>query len=157
MVNMVVAMSQNRVIGSDNKLIWNLPPDLKRFKSLTKGGVVVMGRKTHLSIGRVLPDRLNVILSRDKKWYNPLGDNCVVCYSIEEVMEKFKHREIFVIGGGEIYNQFLPHTNRIYQTVLKKNYDGDTIFPVLSSDWKIVDSVSNSYLDIDFDYLTLEK
>ena len=135
MISIVVAMSNNRVIGKDNKLIWHLPEDLKRFKNITSNNVVVMGRKTHLSIGKVLPNRLNVILSRDMNWNNPLGDNCVVCYSIEEVLEKFKYRDLFIIGGEEIYRQFLPYCDKIYLTLIQKEFEGDSYFPELDDNW----------------------
>ena len=128
-------MSKNRVIGKDNKLIWHLPEDLKRFKNITTNNVVVMGRKTHLSIGKVLPNRLNIILSRDMKWHNPLGDGCVVCYSVEEVLEKFKYRDMFIIGGEEIYRQFLPYCDRIYLTLIEKEFEGDSYFSELGNDW----------------------
>jgi len=128
MINLIVAVSKNGVIGKENQLPWHLPEDLKHFKKLTTGNVVVMGRKTHQSIGKPLPNRLNVILSRDTKWYNPLGDNCVVCYSIEEVLERFKYRDLFVIGGSEIYNHFLPHTDKIYLTLIEKEFGGDSYF-----------------------------
>jgi dihydrofolate reductase len=108
---------------------------LKRFKKLTTNNVVVMGRKTHESIGKALPNRLNVILSKDSKWYKPLGDGCVVCYSIEEVLERFKFRDIFIIGGGQIYKEFLPHADKIEMTLIDKEFKGDTYFPEIGSEW----------------------
>jgi dihydrofolate reductase len=157
MISIVVATSENNVIGRENKLIWHIPDDLKRFRKITTGGVVVMGRKTHLSIGRVLPNRLNVILSNDMDWSGALGDGCVVCHSIEEVLEKFKHEDLFIIGGGEIYKQFLPYTTRIYKTLIKKDYDGDTFFPVLGNDWIITDIEIKTSGDLDFEYQILER
>lgn len=135
MINIIVAVSKNGVIGKENQLPWYLPEDLKHFKQLTTGNVVVMGRKTHESIGKSLPNRLNVILSRDSRWSNPLGDNCVVCYSVEEVLERFKYRDLFIIGGSEIYKQFLPHANKIFLTSIEKDFDGDAYFPNLQEDW----------------------
>lgn len=157
MITIVVAVSKNGVIGNDNKLIWHLPEDLKRFKKLTSDNVVVMGRKTHESIGKSLPNRLNVILTRDTKWYKPLGDNCVVCYSIEEVLEKFKYRDLFVIGGSEIYNQFLKYANTIELTLIYKNFEGDSYFKYDKNDWKEVFSVKRFGEDFDFFFKTFEK
>jgi dihydrofolate reductase len=152
MISIVVAMSSNRVIGIDNKLPWNLPDDLKRFKNLTINNVVVMGRKTHLSIGKVLPNRLNVILTRNTTWHNPLGDNCVVCYSVEEVLEKFKYRDLFIIGGSEVYKQFLNIADKIYLTVIDKDFSGDAYFTDLTNDWMVssIDRRSNEKFDYTF-------
>jgi len=157
MINLIVAISRNRVIGKENQLPWHLPEDLKRFRLITNNNVVVMGRKTHLSIGKVLPNRLNVILSRDTKWYNPLGDNCVVCYSVEEVIEKFKYRDLFIIGGSEIYNQFLPHTDKIYLTLIDKDFEGDTYFPNLGDNWKEVERETFEKEDYRFHFILLNK
>ena len=157
MINLIVAMSSNGVIGKENQLPWHLPEDLKRFRLITNNNVVVMGRKTHLSIGKVLPNRLNVILSRDTKWYNPLGDNCVVCYSVEEVIEKFKYRDLFIIGGSEIYNQFLPHTDKIYLTLIDKDFEGDTYFPKLGDNWKEVERETFEKEDYRFHFILLNK
>jgi dihydrofolate reductase len=150
MITLIVAVSKNGVIGDDNKLIWHLPEDLKRFKNLTSGNVVVMGRKTHESIGKVLPNRLNVILTRNIKWYKPLGDNCVVCYSKEEVIERFKHRNIFVIGGGEIYKEFEPYANLIEMTYIDKEFQGDTKFIDLDSKW--VETLREDHQNENYNY-----
>jgi dihydrofolate reductase len=157
MINIIVASSKNRVIGKDNQLPWNLPEDLKHFKKLTTGNVVVMGRKTHQSIGKPLPNRLNVILSRDTKWYNPLGDNCVVCYSIEEVLERFKYRDLFVIGGSEIYNQFLKYANKIYLTHIDKDFEGDSYFPELSDNWILTKTEPMDNAEYKFTYLEYDR
>lgn len=157
MISLIVAMSSNRVIGKENQLPWHLPEDLKRFRSITNNNVVVMGRKTHLSIGKVLPNRLNVILSRDTKWYNPIGDNCVVCYSVEEVIEKFKYRDLFIIGGSEIYNQFLQHADKIYLTLIDKDFEGDAYFPELDDNWKEVERETLKKEDFKFHFILLNK
>jgi len=157
MISIIVAMSKNRVIGKDNKLIWHLSEDLKRFKSITTNNVVVMGRKTHLSIGKVLPNRLNIILSRDMNWRNPLGDGCVVCYSIEEVLEKFKHRDLFIIGGEEIYRQFLPYCDKIYLTLIEKEFEGDAYFPSLDDSWKEVERETLEKEDFKYHFILFNK
>jgi len=157
MITLIVAVSKNGVIGNDNKLIWHLPEDLKRFKKLTTNNVVVMGRKTHESIGKALPNRLNVILSKDSKWYKPLGDGCVVCYSIEEVLERFKYRDIFIIGGGQIYKEFLPHADKIEMTLIDKEFKGDTYFPDLGSEWIEFSRETNTNDEFKYHYIQLVK
>ncbi len=158
MISIIVAKSKNNVIGNNNKLIWHLPHDLRRFKEKTTGQVVVMGRKTHESIGKSLPNRLNVILSNDISWYNILGDNCVVCYSVEEVLEKFKHRDLFIIGGGEIYKRFIPLADKIYLTLIEKDFDGDTFFPDLdSNEWSESSKESYSVEDFEYHFIDLDR
>jgi dihydrofolate reductase len=158
MIYLVAAVSMNGVIGVENKLIWNLPHDLKRFKEITTDQVVVMGRKTHESIGRALPNRLNVVLSNNLKWNNLLGHNCVVCYSIEEVLERFKHRDLYVIGGGEIYKMFLPLADKIYLTQIDKEFDGDTFFPVIeSSIWRQTSIESHSTNEYKYHFILMER
>jgi dihydrofolate reductase len=158
MITLVVAVSKNGVIGKDNQLIWHIPEDLKRFRKLTTGNVVVMGRKTHESIGKSLPNRLNVILSNNTKWYKPLGDNCVVCYSIEEVLERFKHRNLFIIGGGEIYKKFLPYADEIEMTIVNTDFDGDTYFPELEIyNWKETSRNHHNNGEYEFYFVKFEK
>jgi dihydrofolate reductase len=157
MISIIVAMSSNRVIGKDNQLPWHLTEDLKHFKKITTDNVVVMGRKTHQSIGKPLPNRLNVILSRDVKWYKPLGDNCVICYSIEEVLERFKYRNLFIIGGSEIYNQFLPHTDKIYLTHIEKEFNGDSYFPPLNDHWILTNKQSMDNSEMKFAFLEYSR
>jgi dihydrofolate reductase len=131
----VVAHDKNRLIGGDNKLLWHLPEDLKNFKKLTLNSVVVMGRKTFESIGKPLPKRLNVVLTRDKD-FRP--NNCIVYDDIREVIRDFAEEyQVFIIGGGEIYKQFFPHIKRIYVSLVDGEYVGDTYFPEYSTeDWK---------------------
>lgn len=157
MIHIITAISDNRAIGKDNRLLWHLPEDLKRFKKITTNNVVVMGRKTHESIGRSLPNRINVILTKDTKWYKPLGDGCVVCYSIEEVLERFKHRDIFVIGGGQIYKEFLPYTDIIELTLIDKEYEGDTFFPILGDEWKEITRETHTNDEFQYHYIQLVK
>lgn len=131
----VVAHDKNRLIGGDNKLLWHLPEDLKNFKKLTLNSVVVMGRKTFESIGKPLPKRLNVVLTRDKD-FRP--NNCIVYDDITDVIRDFAEEyQVFIIGGGEIYKQFFPHIKRIYVSLVDGEYVGDTYFPEYNSDeWK---------------------
>lgn len=134
MISLIVATGENRVIGLNNKMPWHLPADLKYFKKITTGHAVVMGRKTYLSIGRPLPNRTNVILTRDKHFK---VEGCQVVYSIEEVLELSKQENLFIIGGAEIYEQFLPYADKLYLTYIRKSFDGDTFFPELDDQWQL--------------------
>lgn len=127
-ISMVAAMAANRVIGKDNQLLWRLPEDLKRFKSITMGSPVVMGRKTYESIGRLLPGRTNVILSRDPAF---AVEGAKVFTSLDAALAALanEHAEVFVIGGGEIYRQALPRADRLYLTEIDAEYEGDAFFP----------------------------
>lgn len=155
MITLIAACSKNRVIGKDNELIWHLPEDLKRFKKLTTNKVVVMGRKTYESIGRPLPNRTNIILTR-KKDFKPAG--CIVYNNINDVLSIFDKSDVWVIGGGQVYKQFLEHANKIELTFLDKEFDGDSFFPILNKDdWEITNLEERSSDDLDFKYITYER
>lgn len=134
MVTMIAAMGLNREIGKDNKLLWNLPQDLKRFKELTTGKTVVMGRKTYESIGRPLPNRRNIVLSKDKDLLIP------GCEVFDSVLEVLGLGDITVIGGEEIYKLFLPFTRKLELTVVLDTFsDADTFFPELYSNFVLTE------------------
>jgi dihydrofolate reductase len=123
----VVAHDKNRLIGGDNKLLWHLPEDLKNFKKLTLNSTVIMGRKTFESIGKPLPKRLNVVLTKDKD-FRP--EHCLIYDRVEDVIRDFaEDPQVFIIGGGEIYKQFFPFIQRIYVSLVDGEYQGDTYFP----------------------------
>jgi len=138
-VSMVVAASENNVIGKDNKLPWNLPKDMKYFKNLTNGHPIIMGRKTLEALGKPLPNRTNIVITRQAN-YLPAG--VLVAATPEKALElAFQHEinEAFIIGGGEIFHLMLPLTNRVYLTRVHAIVDGDAYFPVLSpDDWRLV-------------------
>ncbi|MDQ1769918.1 dihydrofolate reductase [Labilibaculum sp. A4] len=136
-VSIIVAVSRNQVIGKDNQLIWKLSADLKRFKALTTGHTIIMGRKTFESIGKPLPNRTSVIITRQADY---VAEGCVVVNSLEEALEKFSDQEeVFIIGGGTIYQEALAKANKIYYTKVHKDFEGDTFFPVLDlKEWKSV-------------------
>jgi len=136
-VSIIVAVSRNLVIGKDNQLIWKLSADLKRFKALTTGHTIVMGRKTFDSIGKPLPNRTSIVITRQKDYKI---EGCIVANSLEEALEKAADQEeVFVIGGGSIYKEALAKANKIYYTKVHKNFEGDTFFPVLDlKDWESV-------------------
>jgi len=136
MIKIIVATSKNRVIGDSNSLIWHLPSDLKRFKELTTGNTIVMGRKTYESIGRPLPNRRNIIITRDTKYE---VDSCETVNSLEEAL-MICNNNCFIIGGGEIYKQSMDIADEIYLTLVHEDFDGDTTFPEIGSEWKMVTS-----------------
>ena len=131
MVKIIVAMSKNRVIGNNNQLIWKLSSDLKRFKELTTGNPIVMGRKTFESIGKPLPNRRNIIITRNNDY---IVEGCEIVSSLEEAL-LLTNNNCFIIGGGEIYKQALDITDKIYLTLVHKDFEGDTIFPELGKEW----------------------
>ena len=131
MIKIIVAISKNRVIGNNNELIWKLSSDLKRFKDLTTGNPVVMGRKTYESIGKPLPNRRNIIITRNTEYE---ADGCIIVSSLEEAL-LITNNDCFIIGGGEIYNQSIELADRIYLTLVHKEFEGDTLFPELGKEW----------------------
>ena len=131
MISIIVAFDKNLAIGKDNKLCWRQSADLKRFKQLTTGKTVVMGRKTYESIGKPLPNRNNIVMTRS----NIEIENCKVVNSIDDVL-KIKD-DVFIIGGGEIYKQFLHLSNKLYVTEIDVEIEADAYFPEFDSDWRI--------------------
>ena len=129
MVSIIVAMAENNVIGGDNKLLWHISEDLKRFKAITTGHPVVMGRKTWESLGRPLPNRENVVISRNTDF---VAEGARVAASLDEAIALFPaQEEVFVIGGGEVYRQAMDRADRLYITFVEAAYDGDAFFPVI--------------------------
>ena len=126
LVSLIVAMAQNGVIGRDNALPWRLPEDLKRFKAFTLGKMLLMGRKTYESIGRPLPGRTNLVLTRDRGFLAP---GVVVVHSVEEALAHAADNELVAIGGAEIYRLVLPFARRLYLTHVHADVPGDTYFP----------------------------
>lgn len=127
-LSLIVCMAENHVIGNQNKMPWNLPQDLQRFKKLTLGHPILMGRKTHESIGRVLPGRENIVISRNSEFKS---EGVRVFSSLEQGLDFLKKttREAFVIGGAEIYRLALPLVDKIYLTIIHQPFEGDAFFP----------------------------
>ena len=138
MLSIIAAISENNVLGKENKLLWRLPADLKRLKSLTMGHHLIMGRKTFESLGKPLPGRPHIIITRQKN-YSPEG--VTVVNSLEKAIELVKDDiQPFIFGGGEIYTLALPYVKKIYITKVHANFDGDTFFPHLKNEeWKLTD------------------
>ena len=126
-------MSRNRIIGNNGQLPWKLPEDMRHFVKITTGFPVVMGRKTFESIGRPLKNRINIILTRDKNYQK---EGCVIYHDIEKIVNDFGKENLMVIGGEEIYRQFLLYSERIYLTFIDQDFEGDTLFPdFLDESW----------------------
>ncbi len=139
MISIIVATAQNNIIGGDNKLLWHISEDLKRFKKITSHNTIIMGRKTFESLPGVLPNRKHVILTRDKN-YSVDNPNVEIIHSKEEIINRFKDSpvEVFIIGGGQIYNEFLPYADKLYLTKVLKDFEGDTSFPhVDENEWSV--------------------
>lgn len=136
MVSIIVAIAENGVIGDKNALLWNIKEDMRRFRTTTMGHPVIMGRKTYESIGRPLPKRTNVVITRGDSEF----EGCLVAHSIEEAVKMFSpDEEVFIIGGAQIYKQALPLADKLYLTVVHRSYDGDTSFPEIDySEWREV-------------------
>ncbi len=126
-ISMIAAMAKNRVIGKDNQMPWHMPADLAHFKKVTMDKPVVMGRKTYESIGRLLPGRQNVIVTRDASYQ---VDGALMCSSLEDALAKLSSAEdIMIIGGGNIYQQMLPKADKLHLTFIDLETDGDAHFP----------------------------
>lgn len=158
-ISAIVAYSQNFCIGKENKVPWHLPADLRDFKTKTMGHIIVMGRKTYESIGRVLPGRPNIVLSKSHKNELEAAENLFFYDNFTAVIKEAEARgetELFIIGGGEIYRHLLPFCHRVYATEVRTIIpDGDTFFPDLANfeNWKLVDEIRYNYDDKNaFDY-----
>ena len=138
-LSLLLAASENNVIGKDNQLPWHLPNDLKYFKNQTWGMPILMGRKTFESIGKPLPGRKSIVITRNNEWQH---EGVEVVHSVEEAIEKaqtFDVKEIFVIGGSEIFNTAFEKAARIYLTRIHHQFEGDSYFPEVSTnEWKLV-------------------
>ena len=137
MISIIAAVSNNGVIGVDNKLPWDLPEDLKRFKELTTGNVVIMGRKTYESIGKPLPNRINIVITRNKDFFVP---GVLTANSLNSALLKAGgNKDIFIIGGGEIYEQSMGFADKLYITEVDMEVEGDTKFPTISDQWSVTE------------------
>jgi len=164
-ISLIVAVSENGVIGKDNDLIWHLPKDMQFFKKITIGHHVIMGRRNFESIPhkyRPLPNRTNIIITRQSEYK---AEGCIVVNSVEAALEIAKNNgdiEPFIIGGGQIYRIAIEKNlvDKIYLTKIHHSFKGDTFFPKLSSDWKETNKIENKADDkhkYNYDFITLER
>jgi dihydrofolate reductase len=156
MIVIIAAVAENYALGKDNQLIWHLPDDFKRFKSLTTGHFIVMGRKTFESFPKPLPNRTHVVISRQKN-YKPEG--CIIVSSLKEAIESCpKNETIYIIGGGEIYKQSIEIADKIEITRVHHEFDADTFFPEIDfKKWNLIFDEFHSKDDkhqFDFSYQT---
>lgn len=161
MLSIIVAMAKNNIIGKDNQLIWHLPEDLKRFKRLTTGHTIIMGRKTFESLGRVLPNRKHVILCNDMKMKIE-NENVKILEDISMVENYIKsEEEYFVIGGATIYQLLMPYANKLYLTRIDEEFEGDVYFPeIKEEEWEEIareKGIKNEKNPFDYEYITLIK
>ena len=159
MITIIAAAASNNALGKDNQLIWHLSNDLKRFKKLTSGNAIIMGRKTFESFPKALPNRNNIIITRDT---NYTANNAVITHSLSEALTHVKEDEIpFIIGGGEIYKQTMDLAHRIELTRVHHNFEADTFFPDIDPTiWKEVkreDHFKDEKHPYDFSYITYER
>ncbi len=158
MLSLIVAKAKNNIIGKDNKLIWHIPEDLKRFKSLTTGHTIIMGRKTFESLGRVLPNRHHIILCNDAQM-NIEDENVEVLEDISMLDKYIKDQEEnFVIGGATMYKLLMPYCSKMYITEINQDFEGDVSFPEINmEDWKIVSKekgLKDEKNPYDYEYVT---
>ena len=160
LISMIAAMANNRVIGANNTMPWHLPADLTHFKRITLGKPIIMGRKTYESIGKALPGRLNIVISSDRSL--TLDDASVVENCELAITAAGKAEEVMIIGGGTIYQHFLPLCQRLYLTQIDLDVSGDTYFPDYQGlfQWQILDKESYALDDknpYDYHFINLTK
>ncbi len=158
-ISAIAAIGENRELGKNNQLLWHIPGELKRFKEITIGHPMIMGRKTYESISRVLPDRTNIIISK-----NPTIqiDGAIIVDSLEKAIEVAKTKpggkaEIFIIGGAQIFSQSMPFTDRLYLTLVHKAFEADVYFPEYTEFTKIIEREDMQGPEFNYTFLTLEK
>lgn len=156
-ISIIAAISDNLVLGKDNKLIWHIPEDMKRVRQLTLGHPLIMGRKTFESIGKPLPKRTNIIITRDQNYH---VDGAIIVHSLEQGIQKaseIDNNEIFIFGGAEIYRQSLQYVDRLYLTVVHLQAEGDAFFPKYSDFNKIIFQEDHLSDKPPYTFITLEK
>ena len=136
-LSLIAAVGKNNELGNGNKLLWDLPAEMKYFRATTSGHPVIMGRKTHDSIGRILPNRRNIIITRDPSYAK---EGVEVAHSIEEAVTLLEDEEgeAFIIGGAEIYKQSMPFADKLYITHVDGTFEADAFFPAIDSSWQKV-------------------
>ncbi len=156
-ISIIAAIGENRELGRRNKLLWHISADLKRFKQLTQGHAVIMGRKTYESLGKPLSNRTNIIITRNDKFSVP---DCIVVHSVKEAIKIAKSLspgEIFFIGGGEVYRQVLPYADKLYLTLVSGRYEADSFFPPYPAFNRMVFEQKGEEKGIRFKWIELEK
>jgi len=159
-ISIIVAVAKNWAIGKNNQLLWHIPADLKRFKQITLGHQLIMGKLTYLSLPkRPLANRTSIVITDIKE---ETFEGCITVYSIQQALDLCNDREeTFIIGGGSVYRQFLPYANKLYLTVIHKDFEADTFFPEIDKNqWKLVeqsDHGPDETNDFSYSFLVFEK
>ncbi|WP_286227082.1 MULTISPECIES: dihydrofolate reductase [unclassified Polynucleobacter] len=155
-ISMIVARSRNHVIGKDNQMPWKISADLQFFKKVTMGYPIIMGRKTWESIGRPLPGRRNIVVSRNSDYQ---ANGAELVSSLDQALQSLQEFErVFVIGGQQLFNQAFPLADQLFITEIELEVEGDTFFEVPDpQNWKIVEQIAASEGDIRFSYVTLNR
>ena len=156
-ISIIAAIAENRALGKDNKLLWHISEDLKRFKSLTSGHPIIMGRKTFESIGRPLPHRTNVVVT-SREYFKTQG--VVATHSFKEAIraaESVENDEIFIIGGGQIYEQAIGIADKLYLTLVEGKFKADTFFPDYSKFKKVIREEPGKSAGYRYKFLELER
>ena len=161
MLSIIVAKAKNNTIGKDNKLLWNIPDDLKRFKELTINHNIIMGRKTFESIGRILPNRKHIIFSQNPD-FKIDNENIEIVHSMLQIQQYIEDKnENFVIGGAMIYNLLMPYVTKMYVTEIDKDFEGDTVFPRINTEvWQEVsreDGPKDEENDFKYEYVVYKR
>jgi len=157
-ISIIAAVAENRAIGKNNQLLWHIPEDLRRFRQLTTGHAVVMGRKTFASIGKSLPNRQNIVITRSPQ--SLCVDGVVAVSSLQEALQKAQGDEVFIIGGESIYRAAMPLAQRMYITQVHAEFEADTFFPPIGEEWKLVDSKEVADCEksgLRYSFLTFER
>ncbi len=155
-ISLIAAIGRDRVIGKGNTLPWKLSADLKRFKQITSGKPVIMGRKTFESIGKPLPNRINIIITRDEKYK---AEGCVVAHSAEEALEDAHgNNEAMIIGGSQIFKEFMAKANKMYLTFIDADFEGDAYFPEYNkNEWKEIHKEEYNNNGLRYSFVDLER
>lgn len=157
-ISAIASIGENRELGKSGRLLWRIPDDLKRVKALTTGHPIIMGRKTYESIGKPLPNRTNIVITRDKSYR---AEGCVVVHSLDEALAKAReveNKEVFIFGGAQIYEEAFPHIDRLYLTTIHANDpDADTFFPDYSVFTKAIEKEKRDHGGLDYEWTTLER
>jgi dihydrofolate reductase len=158
MITIIAAAGENNSLGKDNDLVWHLPDDFKRFKELTSGNYILMGRKTFETFPKPLPNRKHLIITRQDNYSVP--ENCFVFDAIQSAIDFTDNQDIWIIGGGEIYKQSMEIADRIELTRVHSEFEADTFFPEIGEEWKLVSEEYHPTDDkhkYDFTYLTYDR
>lgn len=157
-ISAIAAIGENRELGKDNQLLWRIPEDSKYFKEITSGHVVIMGRKTYESMMRLLPNRINIIITQDPKYHI---EDAIMASSVEDAIEKAKQiekEEVFIIGGGKIYTKTLPIIDRLYLTLIHTSFlDATTFFPEYSEFKKVISLRDSKSKEYSYTFTVLER